>query len=156
KFDFDIWTVSLDLTDREHPKAGKPERFLSTPAEDRYPAFSPDGHWLAYQSTETGADEIFVRQHPTGSAKWQISAGGGTVPIWSPDGHQLFWETLDGRIMVADCNVRGDSFEPGKPRQWSPRRIATMFPYANLDLHPDGKRFLVFPLPEAGEETRSV
>ena len=55
--------------------------------------------------------------------------------------------------MVADCTARGDSFEAGKPAPWSPRRITSTFPYLNLNLHPDGKRFLVFPPADSSGES---
>jgi serine/threonine-protein kinase len=78
----DIWTLPLDLSDAEHPKAGKPEVFLRTPFDEQDPAFSPDGRWMAYVSTESGR-EVFVRPFPatgpSGSGKWQVSTGGGPV-----------------------------------------------------------------------------
>src|SRR5262249_23616951 len=50
----DLWTLPLDLSDPEHPKAGKPELFLRTPFNERDPVFSPDGRWIAYASNESG------------------------------------------------------------------------------------------------------
>jgi serine/threonine protein kinase len=152
KTDFDIWTVSLDLSDPDHPKPGKPELFLGTPAGERNPAFSPDGRWIAYDSTESGTYEVYVRPFPSASAKWQVSIGGGAFPIWSHNGRQLFYESLDGRIMVADCAAQGDSFEAVKPHLWSAQRIATTLPYEDLDMYPDSKRFLVFPLPDTPDD----
>jgi predicted Ser/Thr protein kinase len=70
---FDIWTLPLDLTDPDRPKAGKPELFLRTPANEILPRFSPDGRWIAYRSDETGSVEIYVRPFPaTSGGKWQI------------------------------------------------------------------------------------
>jgi Tol biopolymer transport system component len=70
---FDIWTLPLDLTDPDHPKSGKPEPFLRTPASELLPRFSPDGRWIAYRSEESGTNEIYVRPFPSGSGgKWQI------------------------------------------------------------------------------------
>jgi serine/threonine-protein kinase len=148
KTDFDLWTIPLDLADPDHPKAGKPELFLGTIAGERFPAISPDGKWIAYDSTEGGSYDVYVRPFPSGSAKWQVSTTGGNFPTWSRNGRQLFFETLDGRIMVTDCAARGDSFDVGKPRLWSQRRITTTFPYVNFDLHPDGKRLLVLAAPD--------
>jgi serine/threonine protein kinase len=146
---FDLWTLALDLTDPDRPKAGNPELFLSTPANEARPAFSPDGRWIAYYSDESGKTEIYVRPFPplaSGSGgKWQVSNGGGLNEIWSRDGRQLFFESLDGHIMVADYATQGDSFLPGKPRVWSPTPIRQTGLVMNLDLAPDGKRFAVFP-----------
>jgi serine/threonine-protein kinase len=144
----DLWTVPLDTSDPAHPKIGKPEILLRTPANEVVPTFSPDGRWVAYRSNESGIDEVYVRSFPAGSGgKWPISIGGGLYGEWSPNGHELFYETSDNRIMVRDYRVDGNAFVPGKPRLWTERRI--FFPgLRNLTLHPDGKRFAVFPMPE--------
>jgi serine/threonine-protein kinase len=151
----DILTLPLDLSDPEHPKAGQPEVFLRTPAVERYGAFSPDGRWMAYQSGESGADEIYVRPFPGPGGRWQISTGGGQFPIWSRNGREIFFESLDNRIMVADYSARGESFEAGKPRIWSNQNLLNTGIFPNLDLAPDGKRFVVLP-GDTGETKSSV
>lgn len=149
---FDLWTLPLDLSDPDHPKPGTPEVFLSTPANEARPAFSPDGRWIAYYSDESGRNEVYVRPFPPGApgsgGKWQVSDGGGLNAIWSRDGLQLFFESVDGHIMVADNTAQGDSFVPGKPRVWSPTPIRQTGLVMNMDLAPDGKRF-AFPAPAA-------
>ncbi|MGH7654546.1 MAG: protein kinase domain-containing protein, partial [Gemmatimonadaceae bacterium] len=61
---------------------------------------SPDSRWVAYLSNETGAPEVYVRPFPeTGQAKWQVSHGTATVPVWSHDGHELFY-VKDGNMMA--------------------------------------------------------
>jgi Tol biopolymer transport system component len=161
---YDLWTLSLDVSDPDHPKPGKPELFLRTPFDDREPAFSPDGRWIAYTSNEAGRYEVYVRPFPagapSGSGKWQISTGGGFHPIWSRNGRELFYEALnpDNRIMVSTYSAKGDSFAAEKPRLWSDTRIFDPNLVAwMLDLAPDGKRFAVIPKPEAaGEQKGSV
>jgi serine/threonine-protein kinase len=144
----DLWTLPLDLTDPDHPKPGQPEPFLRTPNDEMGPQFSPNGRWIAYRSNESGNDEIYVRPFPNaGGGRWQISSGGALYAFWSNNGHELFYETLDNRIMVADYSVDGGSFVPGKPRLWADRELF----YAggsNLDMAPDGKRFAVLALPD--------
>ncbi len=154
---FDLWTLPLDTSDPDHPKAGKPEPFLATPSDEMVPTFSPDGRWIAYRANETGTWEVYVRPFPGGrGGKWQISNGGGLYGFWSNNGRELFYETADSRIMVMDYTVDGDSFVPGKPRVWSEKQIFNPG-NSNLALAPDGKRFAVFPLPEAaGTEKGSV
>jgi len=154
---FDLWTLPLDLTDPEHPKPGKPEPFLQSPADEIAPRFSPDGRWIAYRSNESGTDEVYVRPFPPGNGgKWQISSGGGLYGIWSKNGRELFYETADNQIMVLDYSVDGASFVRGKPRLWSSRRLF----YAgtsNIDLMPDGKHFAVLAMPQdEGSERGSV
>ena len=60
---FDLWTVPLE-SDSAGLRAGKPEVFLQTPADERYPSFSPDGRWLAYSSDESGTFQVYVRAVP--------------------------------------------------------------------------------------------
>lgn len=151
----DLWTLALDLSDPDHPKPGKPESLLSTAFGETLPEFSPDGQWMAYVSNESSRNEVYVRPFPGPGGKWQISTGGGTYPIWSRNGRELFYETIppDHRIMVAEYIAKGDSFITGKPRLWSDKQILYV-DYPNLDLAPDGKRFAVFPQPETALESK--
>jgi serine/threonine-protein kinase len=156
---FDIWILPLDLSDPDDPKAGTPEPFLRTPFTEFHPVFSHDGRWLAYTSNESGAREVYVRRFSAdgggSGGKWQISSGGGYIPMWSRNGRELFYETLDNRIMVADYTVSGDSFIAGKPRSWSNMQLLAPG-RTHADLAPDGKRFVVFPMPAtAGDEKGS-
>lgn len=92
--------------------------------------------------------EIYVRPFPaTRGGRWQISAGGGVYAFWSNNGRELFYETAYHQIMVVGYTVSGDSFLPSKPRLWSDRQLFSAAT-SNLDLAPDGKRFVVLTLPE--------
>ncbi len=66
---FDLWTLAIDVSDPDHPKPGKADPFLRTPSNEISPAVSPDGHWIAYQSDESGNDEVYVRPFPPGPAQ---------------------------------------------------------------------------------------
>jgi eukaryotic-like serine/threonine-protein kinase len=138
----DLWTLPLE-GGPDQTRAGKPESFLKSPFVEFYSAFSADGKWLAYQSNETGRGEIFVRAFPDSGAKWQISSGGGAMPVFSRNGRELFYRTLDSRIMVTPYRVSGGSFVADKPGLWSEKRFTTTGPFVNFDLAPDGKRFAV-------------
>jgi Tol biopolymer transport system component len=151
---FDIWTLPLDGSDSDEPKTGKPEPFLVTPSEELAPMFSPDGRWIAYRSNESGTGEIYVRPFPGGrSGKWQVSTGRGRYAMWSNNRRELFYDTADDHIMVLNYTINGDSFVPAKPRLWSEKQIY-MPGNTNLTLAPDGKRFAVFPRPEAGGQEK--
>ena len=102
----EIWTVPIE-GDRDHPRLGRAEPFLQTPADLDTPAFSPDGRWLDYYSDESGAEEIYVRPFPGPGGQYQVSSGGGSRPIWAHDGRQLFFLDSQSRITVADCGVTG-------------------------------------------------
>jgi Tol biopolymer transport system component len=79
-----------------------------------YARLSPDGKWIAYNSDETGRNEIFVRTFPNPVFKWQVSANGGSRPVWSRNGKELYYLAPDGNLMAADVNSRPDgSFEAG-------------------------------------------
>jgi Tol biopolymer transport system component len=82
-------------------RADTPEVFLQTASSNPYPAFSSDGRWLAYADAESGSYEVYVRAFPDKGTRWLISNGGGTMPVWSRNGRELFYRTEDSRIMVA-------------------------------------------------------
>ena len=153
---YDLWTVAID-NDGAGLKAAKPEAFLQTPVDERHPAFSPDGRWIAYSSAESGTFQIYVRAFPDKGGKWQIPNGAGVYPNWSRDGQELFFRTGDNQVMVASYSVTGDSFSAAPARAWSERRLANIGTIANYDVAPDGKRILAI-LPaesETGAETAS-
>ncbi len=103
--------------------------------------FSPDGHWFAYFSYETGRPEVFVVPFPATGAKYQISQNGGWAVRWAA-GDKLFFLTMGNRLMEADLKVNGDSLQVNS--------ITPLFqlhlPVTNaplFDVTPDGKRFIV-------------
>jgi hypothetical protein len=151
---YDLWTLPLDLSDPDHPKAGKPEPFLRTPANERTPMVSPDGSWIAYQSDESGRYEVYVRPFPGPGGKWQISNAGGQLPLWSHNGRELFFQSPDNRIMVTDYEGKSESFVPGKPRLWSDQQLHDVSSMMNYDLAPDGKRFAIIPELKAPAEEK--
>jgi serine/threonine-protein kinase len=149
----EVSTATLDGT-ADHPLLGRMEPFLRASGFPM-PAFSPDGHWLAYSSGETGTEEIYVQPYPGPGGKVAISTGGGRLPVWSPKAHQLFFTGSGMRIMVTDYSATGDSFTPGKPRLWSPHPILPNYgggPFQPYALAPDGKRFAVMLYPDGTTE----
>ncbi len=138
---YDVLTAPIEK-DGAGLRAGKPEIFLQTSADERNAVFSPDGHWLAYTSNESGKYEVYVSAFPDKGGKWQISNAGGAYPVWSRNGQELYFRADDNRIMVATYAVKADSFVPDKPRVWSERRLAAFgtIGFSNYDVAPDGKR----------------
>lgn len=90
----DIWLRDDDGTTRP---------VVATPADERAPALSPDGGWLAYTSDESGTDEVYVRALVGGDAI-RVSRGGGTEPVWAPAGDELFHRRGD-RMMATAIHV---------------------------------------------------
>ena len=101
----DLWTRTAE---------GDPQLFLNTPAQDRAPAFSPDGQWLAFVSDKSGVDEIYVRPFPGPGQEFTISTGGGKEPVWSRDGSELFYRSA-ADLMVVTVDL-GATFGAGTPR----------------------------------------
>jgi serine/threonine-protein kinase len=151
----DLWTVPVDLSEPENPKAGKPEPFLAEAAVEVDAAFSPDGKFLAYASTEAGPNELFVRPFPGPGGKRKVSTAGGKFPAWSRTG-ELFFFAGDDRIWVVDYTTEGDAFFPGKPRQWAPTQVYRDGVRLNFDLAPDGKRVVVLPRTAEASSTENL
>ncbi|MGH9400363.1 MAG: TolB family protein, partial [Thermoanaerobaculia bacterium] len=105
--------------------------------------FSPDGRWLAYDSDESGRYEVYVQAFPGPGGKWQISAGGGVIPRWRGDGKELFYLSLDNKIMAVSLEMV-PTFHAGAPAP-----LFAVHPGGGTvyDVAADGKRFLVNNLP---------
>ena len=78
------------------------------------PQFSPDGHWLAYVSDESGRYETYVQPYPGPGGKRQISTDGGTEPVWNRNGRELFYRS-GNKMMAVDITTQ-PGFAAGKPR----------------------------------------
>ncbi len=147
----DIMTLPFEGSEELGWKPGQPKPFVNTSSAELFPAFSPDGRWIAYQSNESGSPEVYVRPFPGPGGKWQISTDGGVGPEWSQSSKELFYQTPDQKIMVVDYSSTGDSFRADKPHLWSPGQITRRGSSFDMSLDPDGKRFAV--LKSSGTET---
>ncbi len=93
----------------------KPYPFLETEFSEWSGAFSPDSRWIAYQSDESGRYEIYVRPFQGAEGKWQVSTTGGLNPIWRPDGHELYYESAERKLMAVEVSGTGSTFQAGTP-----------------------------------------
>jgi Tol biopolymer transport system component len=143
---WDIGLLPIEGNEAVGWKVGTPGLVLNGPYIEAAPTFSPDGRWLAYVSLESGRAEIYVRSFPGLQDRRQVSIDGGLQPAWSANRLELFYGTLDGRIMVVPYRVSGDTFTPGKAREWSPGLMSQFSggPNRTFDLHNDGRRLAVF------------
>jgi Tol biopolymer transport system component/tRNA A-37 threonylcarbamoyl transferase component Bud32 len=117
---------------------------LTSPAREASPALSPDGRWLAYESDESGTNEVYVRPFPdVGSGRWQVSLSGGNSPLWAHSGRELFY--VNGRQEMVSIEVRpGATFTVGEPRVLFPATSYNITPtYALYDVAPDDRHFLM-------------
>jgi DNA-binding winged helix-turn-helix (wHTH) protein/Tol biopolymer transport system component len=122
--------------------------FLAGPADERQPAFSPDGKWIAYESNELeGQFDVFVRRFPSGAGKRRVSTAPFSVaPLWSADGTELFFMQWGGTFLAVDIEA-GEDLSIGAPRVLfrSPGR-SPMDLGPKYAVDPTGGR-LLFPLP---------
>ena len=94
---------------------GTLELLLDSEFDEGSPAISQDGRWIAYDSTESGREEVYVRPFPDLDAgRWQVSAEGGGEPVWSPDGRELFFAGLTGQFWAAKVETE-PTFRPSTP-----------------------------------------
>jgi eukaryotic-like serine/threonine-protein kinase len=129
-----VWV--LQLRDR------KAQVFERGQTNETAPRFSPDGHWIAYTSSESGRPEIYVRPYPGPGGKYQISTEGGTEPMWNPKGRELFYRT-GNKMMAVDVSTQ-PGFSAGKPRLlFEGAYVPTPRSFPNYDVAPDGQRFLM-------------
>jgi Tol biopolymer transport system component len=136
----DLWALSL--TDR------KPISVLKTEFDERYAQFSPDGHWVAFQSNESGQDEIYIQPFEPGE-KVPVSSGGGAQVRWNRNGRELFYLAPDRRLMSVSLSATagGNGLQPSSPREVFPTRIWNTVTETTAKqeyvVSPDGKRFLM-------------
>jgi serine/threonine protein kinase/Tol biopolymer transport system component len=164
----DIWVLRMSDTSQgsvqvpsassgQVPSAGsgqvrKAQPFLRTSFNEGAPGFSPDGHWLAYISDESGRYEVYVQPYPGPGGKWQISTEGGTEPVWNPNGRELFYRSGD-KMMAVDIATQ-PGFTASKPRMiFEGRYELSPVQSADYDVSPDGQRFLML---KPNDQTQSA
>jgi Tol biopolymer transport system component/predicted Ser/Thr protein kinase len=133
--DTGLWLLPLD-------GSAKPVRYSSARGQQLHGNFSPDGHLVAYTSNESGRYEIYVQTFPLSDQRWTVSTLGGYEPRWRADGRELYYLSLDKRLMVVPVSP-GPSF--GVPRQLLQTRIPGGISVYRTHYVPsrDGERFLI-------------
>ena len=130
--------------------------FVQTEFNETYPAFSPDGRWVAYTSGESGRNEVYVVPFPGPGGKWQVSQAGGAYPRWRGDSAELFFHSSAGPLMSASVDGRGSAFLVGAITPLFEARIRNVgfggTNSNNYDVTPDGQRFLVAVTDDAPAE----
>ena len=151
----DIWVLPM-TGDR------KPFVFLSNPAFEAWGQFSPDGRWVAYQSDESGQNEIYVRPFvESGNSdardsggQWPVSTAGGIHPMWRPDGKEIYYVSPRGEMMAVPIAVDGSAVVLGAPVSLFNVRIygggLDRIQGRQYDVAPDG-RFLINIEIDSGE-----
>jgi Tol biopolymer transport system component len=142
--DHNLFLLALD-------KTSPPQPLFQTTFSEANAEISPDGRWIAYQSNESGKYEVYVRPFPAvDSGRWEVSTGGGTTPLWSRNGRELFYVSGGKLVSVALPPAPvGGTFSFGRPQP-----LFALTPYflttgRTFDVSADGQRFLAIKLPEA-------
>jgi eukaryotic-like serine/threonine-protein kinase len=147
KTNTDLWVLPLR---GDGVPSGKPMPFANSEFREGQGQFSPDTHWIAYASDESGRVEVYVQPFPTppgGGSKTPVSREGGNQPRWRRDGKELFYLSLDGKLMAVDV-TEGSIFKAGSPKPLFQLPVTGVYDDGNLqvfrwDTTPDGKRFLI-------------
>ena len=138
KQNHDLWVL---------PRSGdqKPYAVVQTQFNEMKGRLSPDGKWIAYQSNESGTNQITVQTFPPSGARYQVSTNGGYQPKWRRDGKELFYVAPDKKLMAVAVKAEGNSFEASAPQPLFEMRIGNLpltgSPF--YDVTRDGRRFIV-------------
>ncbi len=137
----DVWVLPLEGD-------GKPWAYLQTPFDEQSATLSPEGRWLAYSSDASGRREVYVQAFPEARGQWQVSTDGGTEPLWSRNGRELFYRS--GNKVVSVAIETEPVFGVGTREVLFEEAYVGRVVLANYDIHPDGERFVMI---ETGEES---
>ena len=146
------WDLELVSMEGDH----KITPLLTTPFNERLADVSPDGRLIAYQSDESGPDEVYVRPFPhVDDGKWQVSRGGGSTPVWSRDGHELFYLAPGGRMMAVAVRAQ-TTFSSSPPIKLFEGSFASTSEARHFDVTPDGRFLMIKQGGNAAEAPRLI
>ena len=132
----ELWRVALD-------SARQPVPLIRSPADEVSPTLSPDSRWLAYASNESGRYEVYVRSFPGMGARYPVSLDGGTVPVWSPRGGELFYQS-GSMMLAAEVDVVGSTFNVlRRTALFSNGDYVSDPTHPGYDVAPDGRHFVM-------------
>jgi serine/threonine-protein kinase len=134
----DIWVMNADGT-HAHP-------FLQTSAHAKFPAVSPSGKWLAYESDETGRSEVYVEPFPNGGPRYRVTTAGGYYPVWATD-TTLIYENENYEAVIASVRFANGDVRAGAPRAIVGSVFDQIISSRSVDVSPDGKTLAVIVMP---------
>jgi len=117
---------------------------LNSSANERQSRISPDGRYLAYVSDENGRFEVYVQAFPVANGRWQVSTAGGADPLWSRDGHELFYVAADRQMMAVPVTTVS-TFHAGRATALFDTQLDSVWMDTrnHYDVSPDGRRFVI-------------
>jgi Tol biopolymer transport system component len=137
---FRLGGIPGDLHYVDRDSSGTPHVLVASRFDERAQNLSPDDHWVAYVSDETGRDEVYVRPFPESGGRWVISTAGGSEPRWSRDGKELFYRNAD--TLFAVRVETQPTFSVGQRTALFSGPFLRNPRHATYDIHPDGHRFI--------------
>ena len=119
-----------------------PVKFLGSPSDEIQPSFSPDGRFVAYASNDSGTFQVYIQTFPLSDRKWPVSTNGGYEPQWRGDGREIYYLSVDRKLMAVPIGP-GPSF--GVPKALFQTRVPVGVDPSRMHYVPtrDGQRFLV-------------
>jgi serine/threonine-protein kinase len=134
--DGDLWYLEMEGD-------GTPQLFLRTPADEHTPRLSPDGGYLAYESSQGGNLEIYLRRFPSGEGVWLVSTSGGQQPLWSKDGKELYY-SQGNDLMAVEVNTTASEPLRGNPQKlFSARAADLLIGRLHYDVSSDGRILMI-------------
>ena len=133
-----------DLAILQNAGRGPLAPVVSSPFEDQHPALSPDNHWIAFVSDQSGEQQVYVRSYPTEGDQVQVSLTGGTEPLWSPDGKELYYRGVEGgdpTLIAAAVRTTPDFAVTARRPLFSVADYVGTTPHTNYTISPDGQTF---------------
>jgi eukaryotic-like serine/threonine-protein kinase len=126
---------------------------FQTSFDEENAEFSPDGHWVAYQSNESGQNQVYVRPYPKiDDGRWQISTNGGSRPAWARSGRELLYLDANDQLMTVPVQTT-PAFSAGNPSKVFDGRYLVPNNARTYDMSPDGQRFVMIKGPQPEERT---
>ena len=136
RFGDDLYVLPMS-DDRE------PFPIVEAPGRQDEARLSFDGNWLAYVSDESGDWETYLTSFPAGDQKLLVSSGGGSQPRWKPDGRELYYLSLDGKLMAVDITTGNGTISVGTPNELFDAGLLVDPVRDQFAVSPNGEQFLV-------------
>jgi Tol biopolymer transport system component len=135
------------------------EPLVQTTAIEFNAAISPDGRYMAYQSNGSGREGIYVKPFPrvNDGGPWQVSADGGTRPVWARNGRELFYVDLANMLTAVPVQTSRRTFAAGNAAKlFETPRAASLTSVRDYDVAPNGQRFLMIKENAARDQKATI
>jgi predicted Ser/Thr protein kinase len=153
----DLWKVAV-TPDGKMQEGSEPTPYLRTPSHESNGRFSPEPspRWVAFSSDETGQLEVYIDTFPEPHGKKRISTAGGSFPEWAAGGRELFYMSLDNKLMSVGLSLGAGAVEVSAPRELFQLHMFLIPAGSPYEVSRDGQRFLALTSPEAGPQSLTV